>query len=163
MKKTIILIFGALFGLTTLQAEVNLTFENPENFRDIEYGDGQVQRGLKVYLPVLEKHILKQAKRFMKEGQSLSMTVTDIDLAGEYEPWRSINFQDIRIVKSIYPPRMAFSFELTDKDGEVIKSGDVHLIDMQFEYRVRFSNSDELFYEKEMITDWFRSLNSRSK
>jgi len=101
---------------------------------------------------------LKQGKRFLKEGQTLSMTITDVDLAGEYEPWRSPDFDDIRIVKDIYPPRISFSFELKDSEGTVLKSGEEKLVDMSFQYRVRISSYDDLFYDKEMITDWMRLM-----
>ena len=142
----------------SLAANVEVTFENPESYRDIEYGDGNVKRGIKVHIPILEKHILKQGERFLEEGQSLTMVVTDIDLAGDYEPWRSLSFDDIRIVKSIYPPRIKFTYELKGADGQVLSSGEEHLVDMNFQYRMRTSTHDELFYDKAIITDWMRRL-----
>lgn len=154
-----IIAISLTFG--NLLAEVEVVFENPEEYRDIDYGDNMTKRGIKVHLPRLEKHIVKQAKRYLEEGQSLSMKITDIDLAGEYEPWRSIDFDDIRIVKTIYPPRISFSFELTDEDGNVLKSGEEKIVDMNFEYKIRINYSDDLFYEKAMITDWFRRLNKK--
>ena len=158
MKTLAFLILSTLFIVSTLSATVEVIFENPEEYRDIDYGDGNTRRGIKVHLPILEKHILKQGKRFLKEGQTLSMTITDVDLAGEYEPWRSPDFDDIRIVKDIYPPRISFSFELKDSEGTVLKSGEEKLVDMSFQYRVRISSYDDLFYDKEMITDWMRLM-----
>ena len=158
MKTLALLILSTLFILGTLSATVEVIFENPEEYRDIDYGDHNTRRGIKIHLPILEKHILKQGKRFLKDGQTLSMTITDIDLAGEYEPWRSPDFDDIRIVKDIYPPRISFSFELKDSEGTVLKSGEEKLVDMSFQYRVRISSYDDLFYDKEMITDWMRLM-----
>lgn len=158
MKTLFSLIFTSILISGSLSAKVEVTFEDPESYRDIAYGDNNVRRGIRVHIPMLEKHILKQGERFLEEGQSLSMVVTDVDLAGDYEPWRSPNFDDIRIVKSIYPPRIRFTYELTDADGNVLKSGEEHLVDMNFQYRLRTNTHDELFYDKAMITDWMRKL-----
>ena len=158
MKTLTFLILSSLIAAVAVSAEVQVTFEEPEKFRDIDYGDGNTRRGIKVHIPILEKHIIKSGKRFLTEGQTLSMTVTDVDLAGDYEPWLSIDFSDIRIVKGIYPPRISFSFELKDAEGNVLKSGEENLVDMNFQYRMRVRIHDELFYDKEMITDWMRKI-----
>ena len=125
-KTTILIIICSIFALGSLFANVEVVFENPEEYRDIDYGDGQTTRGIKIHIPRLEKHIKKQAERYLKEGQSLSMTITDIDLAGEYEPWRSIDFDDVRIVKAIYPPRVSFSYELKDNEGNILTDSSFH-------------------------------------
>ncbi|MDA0348235.1 MAG: DUF3016 domain-containing protein [Verrucomicrobia bacterium] len=163
MKFFSILFCSLCFLAVNLAAEVELTFENPDNYRDIDYEYAGNKRGQKLYLPQFEKHINKQAERYLEEGQVLSMVITDIDLAGDYEPWRSADAMDIRIVKSIYPPRIKFSYELKDADGNVLESGDEHLSDLSFNYKIRINYNDELFYDKELITDWFRKLNKKSK
>ncbi len=158
MKTLTFLILSSILVTGAVSANVQVTFEEPENYRDIDYGDGNTRRGIKVHIPILEKHIIKQSKRYLKDGQNLTMIITDVDLAGDYEPWRSPNFDDIRIVKSIYPPRISFSFELKDADGNVLSSGEENLVDMNFQYRLRSRTYDELFYDKEMITDWMRNM-----
>lgn len=162
MKKFSLLLLSSVLVSGPLVAQVEVIFENPEKYRDIEYGEGGVEQGIRIHLPVLEKHLVRQGKRYLEEGQRLSIEITDIDLAGEYEPWRRIDFQDVRIVKAIYPPRMAFRYELTDGDGNVLKSGEEHLTDLTFQYRPRISFHDELFYEKEMLNDWLRGLKRKS-
>ncbi|QXD24939.1 DUF3016 domain-containing protein [Opitutia bacterium ISCC 51] len=158
MKTLTLLILSSLIAAGAASAQVEVTFQEPEQFRDIDYGDGNTRRGIKVHIPILEKHIIKFGKRFLKEGQTLTMTVTDVDLAGDYEPWLSPDFDDIRIVKDIYPPRISFSYELKDAEGKVLKSGEENLVDMNFQYRMRVRTHDELFYDKEMITDWMRRI-----
>ncbi len=158
MKTLTFLILSSILVTGAVSANVQVTFEEPENYRDIDYGDGNTRRGIKVHIPILEKHIIKQSKRYLKDGQNLTMIITDVDLAGDYEPWRSPNFDDIRIVISIYPPRISFSFGLKDADGNVLSSGEENLVDMNFQYRLRSRTYDELFYDKEMITDWMRNM-----
>lgn len=158
MKKLSVILAGFVIVTVSLAAEVEVTFENPENYRDIDYNYNGNSRGQKIYLPQFEKHITKMGQRYLKDGQSLSMTITDIDLAGEHEPWRGPNLDDVRIVKSIYPPRISFTYELKDSNETVIASGEENLIDLNFEFRVRINSHDDLYYDKEMITDWFRKL-----
>ena len=162
--KSLTLLFLSLSMMGgVLSAEVEVTFEDPESYRDIDYGDRNTRRGIKIHIPQLEKHIIKLGKRFLEEGQTLVMTVTDVDLAGEYEPWRSINFDDIRIVKDIYPPRIRFSYELKGADGTVLSSGEEHLSNMNFLYRIRTNTHDDLFHDKELITDWMRKMTKALK
>ena len=158
MKTLTLMILSSLLFSSVLSAEVEVVFQDPEGYRDIDYGYSNTKRGIKVHLPELEKHIIKQGQRFLKEGQRLAMTVTDVDLAGDYEPWLSPSFDDIRIVKSIYPPRIRFTYELTDADGNVLSSGEERLVDMSFQYRMRTNTYDDLYYDKAMITDWMRRL-----
>lgn len=158
MKKLSVILTSIVIAAGSLAAEVEVTFENPENYRDIDYNYNDNSRGQKIFLPQIEKHIIRMGKRFFKDGQSLSMVITDIDLAGDHEPWRGPALDDVRIVRSIYPPRISFSYELKDSSGSVIASGDENLSDLNFDFRLRTNSHDNLFYEKEMITDWFRKL-----
>ena len=75
------------------------------------------------YLDMIRDHLLEQAKYYVPDGHSLAVTFTDIDMAGDFEPWRGPRFDDIRIVKDIYPPRINLNFRLTDAEGNVVKEG----------------------------------------
>lgn len=163
MKNLIYFVLGSFLAGNALSASVEVIFDNPDKFRDVEYGYHGQKRGQKIYLPQLEKHIIRQAERVLEDGQAFIITITDIDLAGEHEPWRTPPMDDIRIVKSIYPPRMDFSYEVRDSAGNVLKSGEERLTDLNFDFRIRINYHDDLFYDKAMITDWFRSLSKDLK
>src|SRR5258708_35919300 len=47
----------------------------------------------------LSEHLRKRADHLLPLGEQLQVTINDIKLAGDYEPWRGPNFQDIRIMK----------------------------------------------------------------
>ncbi len=89
------------------------------------------------------------------------MTVTNLDLAGQVWPASFVGFghsaSDVRLVKHHDIPRMNFSYKLTEKDGTVVKEGEVKLKDMGFQdHIIRASARDEpLRYEKNMIKQWF--------
>ena len=96
-------------------------------------------------------------------GRKLTMTFTDIDLAGEYEPWRGGQWSDVRIIKDIYSPRFVFSYKLTDAAGAVLKEDKVDLRDLTFMMRVTISRNEPLRFEKDILADWIRSVVPRKK
>ena len=168
MKHTKALLFAAsaLAALPLFAADSNggateqveVTFERPENFRDVKDSSMDTEKGREANLSLIRKHIQERASRLLAPGQKLSVNVTDIDLAGEYEPWRGPSAQDVRIVKSIYPPRFELSYRLTDEAGAVVKEGKSKLTDLNFQNNINSANtSDTLRYEKRLLDDWLRS------
>jgi hypothetical protein len=138
---------------------VTVVFERPEKFTDLKDGmtDFENERGRERFLPFIREHLEKRGERILPEGQKLTVTFTDIDLAGDFEAWHGIAFQDVRIVKPVYVPRLAFSYTLTDADGQVVKQGERRLIDGGFQMRRTSAfDSDSLRYEKGMLDDWLR-------
>ena len=136
-------------------AEVN--FLEPGKFTDVKDNDmGDYERT--TYLDSLRDHILQQAKYFVPAGHKLAVTFTDIDMAGDFEPWRGPRFSDIRIVKDIYPPRIELSFQLTDAAGNVVKQGKRELRDLAFLMKISMAfRDDPMRHEKGLLDDWLRS------
>lgn len=162
--KAFLLAAAALAALPSFAADpgaagqVEVTFENPDKFRDIKDSSMDTEKGREANLALIRQYIEERGARLLAPGQKLSVTVTDIDLAGEYEPWRGPSAQDVRIVKSIYPPRFELSYRVTDATGTVVKEGKSKLSDMNFQNNVSSANtSDPLRYEKRLLDDWLRS------
>ena len=110
----------------------------------------------KYYLQSLTAHLQKVADRALAPGQKLEVTITDIDLAGDFIPGNP-STQDIRIIKDIYIPRMVLSFRLLDADGKVIKEGERRLTDLNFMSNLGIIDRDQpLFYDKALLTEWVR-------
>ena len=86
----------------------------------------------------------------------LDIKVTDVDLAGEFEPWRGAEFDHVRIIRAIYMPHINLSFTLTDAKGSVVNSGARELTDQAFQWRTAWPPDDYLRYEKDLLRDWFR-------
>lgn len=142
-------------GKVIARAEVN--FFEPKKFTDVkDTSNGDYERT--TYLDQIRDHLLEQAKYFVPEGHLLSVTFTDIDMAGDFEPWRGPRFDDIRIVKDIYPPRLVFSFRLTDAEGNVVKEGKRDLRDLAFLMKITMAfRDDSVRHEKAMLDDWLRA------
>ena len=109
-------------------------------------------------LLVFRDYLLEQAKYYVPEGHMLSVTFTDIDMAGDFEPWRGPRFDDIRIVKDIYPPRIVLNFRMTNAEGAVVKEGKRELRDLAFMMKINMSfRDDPVRYEKALLDDWLRA------
>ena len=85
------------------------------------------------------------------------MTFSDIDLAGDFEPWRGPTWSDVRVVKSIYPPAFKFTWAVTDSAGRIVKQGREDMRVLAFEMTVTLDLQDPLRYEKAILDDWMRN------
>jgi len=90
-------------------------------------------------------------------GYKLTVTFTNIDLAGEYEPWHSPMYQDVRMLRDIYPPAFKFTYAVTDPAGKVVRSGSQDIRDVAYQMRVTLDLTDPLRYEKDILSEWARS------
>jgi hypothetical protein len=138
-------------------ARTSVEFFEPLKFTDVRdryMGDPDGA----AYLPQIREYVLERAQRYVAEGQTLKVTFTDIDMAGDFEPWRSPSMNDVRIVKDIYPPRINLTFQLTDAEGRVIKTGQRELRDMAFLMKITMAfRNDPLRHEKALLDDWLSS------
>lgn len=150
---------GALLAADPKPASrVTVVFAHPEKFTDIRdnMSDYDNALGREHYLPLIEEYLQQQGTARLAAGQQLTITFSDIDLAGDFEPWRGVQFSDVRIIKDIYIPRLTFSFKLTDANGQVLKEGERKLQDLAFQMRIVGFRDDPLRYEKGMLDDWLR-------
>lgn len=172
--KTIRLPLLALFGLamvgalradnTSAASRVDVTFVNPDKFTDVKDAYMPTDSGQKGILDDLQDYIVHHAGSRLSDGQHLSVKVTDIDLAGDFEPWHGPEAQDIRIMKAIYTPKIDLSFTLTDASGNVVKQGERHLRDLNYTMNINSVNrSDPRFYDKALLDDWIRNEFPHSK
>ncbi|HEX2101696.1 MAG TPA: DUF3016 domain-containing protein [Candidatus Synoicihabitans sp.] len=157
---TVGLLAGFAFPLVAADSApstVEVVYVDQDKFTDVKDRYGANERANPGYLRELKSHVERTAARRLNEGQKLTITITDIDMAGDFEPWRSPQFQDVRIVKDIYPPRVNLSFRLTDAAGAVIAEGERELRDLSFNMRApTVPTNDPLRHEKALLDDWLR-------
>ena len=157
-------IAGVHAGTDKTAPRAEVIFSNPENFTDAADSQRGSDIGREGNLTELRDHVLKRANSYVPEGQKLEITVTDVDLAGEIEPWRSPQAQDVRIIKDIYSPRIALSYKLTDAaTGAVIKEATSQLRDLTFTMNLYANRTDRRLYEKALLDDWLRKEFGRVK
>jgi hypothetical protein len=152
---------GYAAAVTNARAEV--IFSQPEKFTDVRDAYSASDKGREANLNLIRDYIMTRANKYVPDGQKLTITFTDIDLAGDFEPWRGPEGMDIRVVKDIYPPRMDLEFKLTSTDGAVIKEGKRQLRDLAFMSKLSINTNDSLRFEKALIDDWLVSEFGRAK
>jgi len=134
---------------------VDVVYFEREKFTDVKDSFSGSDRGRDDTLETLKEYLTKRAGRGLLPGQKLTITISDVDLAGEYEPWRGGQWSDVRIVKEIYPPRIKLAFRLTDAEGKVLKEGNRDLRDMAFMMKMTMGfRDDPLRHEKALLDDW---------
>ena len=103
----------------------------------------------------LTSHFAALAQR-LPAGQTLTIDVSDIDLAGRIDYGRARS-DDLRIMTGRADwPQMTLHYTLAS-DGVVLRSADASLSDMDYQNHLSLrSNTEPLRYEKQMIDDWFQ-------
>lgn len=143
-------------GADAYSDRVSVNYENPERFTDLKedlHGTGKSSERMQ---DLFRAMVREEAGPRLKDGQKLTITFTDVDLAGDYLPSASSGY-DIRVVKEIYPPRQRFNYRLTDASGAVVKEGSEAISDTNFSWNINPVNRhDELFHDRELFRDWVR-------
>jgi hypothetical protein len=143
--------------LSTLPAKTEVTFDHPENFTDVKDRDMPTDSGRDELLSRIRSYLVSRTEPLLPMGDRLKITFTDIDLAGDFEPGRGPMWDEVRIVRDIYPPAFKFSYAVTDASGRIVKQGTENIRDMNFQSRIVLDASDSLRYEKDILAEWASS------
>ncbi|MCC7276542.1 MAG: DUF3016 domain-containing protein [Alphaproteobacteria bacterium] len=137
-------------------AGVTVAFDHPERFTDAGLHGGYGARSRAPALDGLARHIEKLGARWLRPGQSLAITVLDIDLAGRFEPWRP-TASEVRFLRDITWPRITLRHVLSE-GGRTVAAAEEAVVDLNYQMRPGVGRSgDSLAYEKAMLDDWFRA------
>ncbi len=162
MKTKLLLILTLAAALRSVAAgagsappgNITVAFFEPAGFTDLRERAWR-ENDPDLYLPALREHLAARASRYVPAGCVLAITFTDIDLAGDFEPWHGPRTDDIRIVRDLYPPRLALTFRVTDADGRVVQEGRRELRDLAFLFKLpSVFRDDPLRHEKALLDDW---------
>jgi hypothetical protein len=129
---------------------VAVQFDNPARYTDVgpQRDAETVQQALRDILQTLGSERLPA-------GQALSVTITDIDLAGEIPPATRL-LHDVRVMGR-HPdwPRITLRYSLRE-GSRVLAEGSEVVSDMAYLMRTAHtSGSERLPYERRMLADWF--------
>jgi hypothetical protein len=141
---------------TPPDSRVAVTFVQPERFTDVKDSLLGSPKGTADLLAEIDRYLRTAGERYLPAGLTLSLQITNIDLAGDFEAWRGPQFDRVRIMRDIYPPRFALQFRLTDASGVVVKEGQRVLLDQLYLSSAALNNGDRLYYDKPLLGDWLR-------
>lgn len=149
-------VFGS--GSSARDSGVTVQFHEPENFTDFKLsrlgGTGE-QRHLETELV---RNIEQQAKRYLPPQYQLALRITDIDMAGDFEDHLPIRYQDVRIIRGIYLPKVNVEYAVTNEAGKVVQSGSRLLTNLAFDTTLRTTFKNDVFYESNLLDDFIREL-----
>ena len=96
--------------------------------------------------------------RYLGPQQVLTLEVLNIDLAGKFEWWRKPGFDQVRILRDIYPPRFKLRYRLSEGDRTLVE-GEETVVDPNYlaNPAIYFSPSDPLRFDKAMLASWFQA------
>jgi len=155
---TMAILIAGLSQPALAKAGVKVKWQNPDKYTDVRAANESRIRYRERVFHQLDEYWQKLADK-LPDGQTLNVTVTNLDLAGQVWPGTFIGLDttsDVRLIKRIDIPRIKFSYTLTDANGKVLKQADEDIKDMAFQDRTNtFFHDDPLRYEKNMIRDWF--------
>ncbi|MYN46676.1 DUF3016 domain-containing protein [Pseudoduganella sp. FT93W] len=140
----------ALLACGAASAQVSVSYVKPEDFADVPRSAVDRERVLKDFSSYFDTWSAR-----LPAGQTLKIEVLDIDLAGRMWPRRN-GGEDIRVLNDGADwPRMRLRYTL-EQNGQSVRSGDEQLSNMSYMQRInRYSESDTLRYEKQMLDEWF--------
>jgi hypothetical protein len=124
-----------------------------------EVRDNPLHRGWlrpEQWMKELGDHLAARADRVLPPGRRLLVTIDDIKLAGDFEPWRGPGAQDVRVLRHAYPPRIDLHFRLLAADGAVLREGAAKLRDAAYLDRTVPASTDPLRYDKRLLDEWLR-------
>jgi hypothetical protein len=152
-----------LFALVLVAAlastpPVTVVFRQPDRFTDVKgtcFGPDHRSQSI---LDELAEFIRVNGRPLVPAGRALEITVTDVDLAGEYElSPRGTQRCESRIYREVYAPRVDLEFRLLDADGRVLGAETRRLRDPNYPSRVVRPETDPLRHEKRLLLEWLQT------
>jgi Protein of unknown function (DUF3016) len=141
----------------SLPARVQVAWAPAETLSEVK--DNPLQRGWlrpADWMKSLGDYLRTRGDVILPAGQQLQVTIDDIKLAGDFEPWRRAAAQDIRFLTDLHPPRIDLHYKLIANDGSTIREGQGRLRDLSYLQRTVPTSTDPLRYDKRLIDDWLR-------
>jgi hypothetical protein len=139
------------------EGRVAVQWTDPAKFSELRGSGNRSEAERGDWVTDLARYLRQSAERRLPSDKRLDVTITDIRRAGNYEPWRGIQYNDVRILREIYWPRITLDFKLIRADGSVATEGRRVLSDPSFLSSVSMaSEGDPLRYEKTLIDRWVR-------
>ena len=167
--KTLVLFLAAIFGLVwgvpapaVTPSNVQLNYIHPERFTDFRLQGRSASESVGIFSSNASPPLSRELARRLP-GARLTLTFTDIDLAGRYEPWRGPRFFDIRFYRDSTPLRLDFQYALTaGAGGTLMASGTARVYEAYYQYfdvgaRIA-ENTNPAYYETRALQRWLDRL-----
>jgi Protein of unknown function (DUF3016) len=148
-------------------SNVRINFVRPKYFTDFRIQDRDENASVPIFRDEISSYLSPiVAKRF--PGKTLTLTFTDIDLAGRLGNRPGVN--QIRFNRELGPSpiRLSFNYAITDSKGSVVAGGSrallaqAYLTESDWLYYPQSLKTSTLFYEQATLAKWVRELEPSS-
>jgi hypothetical protein len=140
------------------KAAAQVAYNEPDKFTDFRTSEYFRASDAEVLQNELTRAIERTAGHALPPGYTLNVRFTDIDLAGDINPFHRMNLNDVRVYKDIYMPRLTFDYAVLDAEGNTVLSGTEKLVDMAYDMRVRLPKVDYTQIESDLMRDFINDL-----
>ena len=142
-------------------SNVRINFVHPKYFTDFRIQDRDENASVPIFRDEVSSYLSPiVAKRF--PGETLTLTFTDIDLAGRLGNRASVN--QVRFNRELGPSpiRLSFNYAITDSKGSVVAGGSKALLAQiylrDYDWYPPSVKTSTLFYEQATLLKWVRGL-----
>ena len=140
------------------RATATVELVNPEKFTDFKTSFVSTETDARHLGREFQREVNRVAGNILPAGYKVMLRVSDIDMAGDIEPHRRASFDDVRIMRSVYTPKIHLEYSVTDAAGNVVASGERRLTDLAYDMRLRTGSVDRLTIETDLVADFFREI-----
>jgi hypothetical protein len=143
-----------LASFSSSSADIEVSFDQPERFTDAGLYSSRGSDSRAATVSALRQHLEALGARHLSANQKLRLEILDIDLAGQYEPWRT-HAHDVRVMRDVTWPRIEVRYVL-EQDGRIVRQDKETIKDMHYLSRADAQlRNDPLRYEKSILNEWF--------
>ncbi len=143
----------ATLGSRAAVAEVRVSFVGAAHYTDANLYNGYGEAARAPALREIEQTLDRLGQRYLRQGQTLSIEVLNVDLAGRFEPWRTLAY-NVRFMRDITWPRIKLRYRLTE-NGQPTRAGEENISDQTYLMHAGRTTGQVMPYEKAMLEDWF--------
>jgi hypothetical protein len=144
----------SLVGTSPAVAAVKVVFANKAHYTDAKQYDVDAKGAISA-------HLQRLGARYLGSGATLTVTVLDLDLAGQ--DLSTMGPSRLRVYNGATPPKIRLRYRL-ERNHKVVAAGEDSLSDQSYQSRPDVArSSDVLRYEKAMLDDWFREKFARRR
>ena len=137
-----------------IDAPVSVRWRNPATFSEARVNREELPRQRDHWVHMLMRSLHDEAGCRLPAGHTLRIEVVDVKRAGDDEPWQGIDYQHVRILRDVYPPRIILRHALRDATGDIVSQGGERLSGIDSLQAGSALDSDPLRHEKRLLRDW---------
>jgi len=146
-------------------SNVRINFVHPEYFTDFRIQDRNEIASVPIFRDEVSSYLSPiVAKRF--PGETLTLTFTDIDLAGRLGNRATFNQTRFNREFGPKPIRLSFNYAVTDPKGSVVAGGSKTLLSQDYlrdyVWYPQSLKTSTIFFEKATLLKWVRGLEPSS-